>query len=331
MLIKEGTAAQLERYFTAKNWIAKNEKIVQVSKAGEGNMNCVLRIQTDKRSFICKQSNAYVEKYPHIAAPENRVQTEATFYQKIKTNQKIQKMMPELLGIDNENNIMILEDLGVIQDFGSLYELKSTLSENEILSLTSYLNELHQSFAKECVDEELTNLKLRLLNYEHIFKFPFMEENDFDLNTIQFGLQEVSLSFKKDTDLKKALEKLGNCYLKSGKHLLHGDFYPGSWFNCQGQIKIIDPEFCYFGLAEFDLGVFIAHLYLTKHDNKSIELVKKYYNKYQNLNHDLLNGFIGTEILRRIIGLAQLPLKMDLTDKKQLLEKAKQLILTKND
>jgi 5-methylthioribose kinase len=38
-------------------------------------MNCVLRIET-ARSFIIKQSRGYVEKYPQIAAPAERVLTE---------------------------------------------------------------------------------------------------------------------------------------------------------------------------------------------------------------------------------------------------------------
>ena len=331
MLIKQSTALQLQHYFILKKWIANDEKITGVSKAGDGNMNCVLRIQTDTRSFICKQSNDYVEKYPQIPAPKNRVQTEAAFYQKILINDKIQSYMPKLLGLDEQNNIMIIEDLGEIKDFSSLYDLNSTLSEFELRSITNYLNQLHQSFTKVQVDDELNNLELRELNYDHIFDYPFKDHNGFDLDAIQLGLQAISIEFKNDLTLKLIINKLGAKYLESGKTLLHGDFYPGSWLNCNGQIKIIDPEFCYFGYAEFDLAVLIAHLHLTKHNGHAIEFVKKAYLNYSFLNHKLLNGFVGTEIVRRLIGLAQLPLKMELSDKIQLLEKAKQLLLTYDD
>ena len=331
MLIKQYTALQLQHYFISKKWIADNEKVTHVSKAGDGNMNCVLRIQTDLQSFICKQSSDYVEKYPQIAAPRNRVQTEAAFYQKIKIIDKIQNYMPKMIGLDVQNNIMILEDLGEIQDFSSLYNLNATLYEHELLSITNYLNELHQAFKKEQADDELNNLELRQLNYDHIFDYPFKEQNGFDLDAIQLGLQALSIEFENDNALKLIVKKLGSRYLESGKTLLHGDFYPGSWFNCNGQIKIIDPEFCYFGHAEFDLAVLIAHLHLTKHNDNAIEFVKKSYLNYNSLNHKLLNGFVGTEIVRRLIGLAQLPLKMELCDKKLLLEKAKKLIINYND
>ena len=330
MIIKEATSAQLELYFFKNQWIDHDEKVQQVSIAGDGNMNFVVRIKTNKKSFICKQSAAYVEKYPQIAAPENRVQIEAAFYQKIKSNTKLQQMMPEFLGIDPEYNCMILEDLGEIQDYTSLYQLNKTISDSELISLTDYLNELHQSFQKAVADDEMANAALKKLNFEHIFIYPFLEENGFDLDTIHVGLQAISMPFKTDLVLKTALENLSKNYLASGKHLLHGDFYPGSWFNCNDKIKIIDPEFCFYGCPEFDLGVLLAHLHLTNHHHNAIELVKNSYINFSTLNLALLDGFIGVEIMRRIIGLAQLPLNMNLVKKQELLDKAKILILRNN-
>ena len=327
MNIKKSSVNELETYLIEKNWISTNEKVLHKMSAGDGNMNCVLRIQTNLNSFICKQSNDFVEKYPHIFAPKNRVQTEALFYKKIKINPKIQKMMPEMFGIDIENNIMFLEDLGDINDYSSLYTLQNKISNDELKSLTSYLNELHQSFVKSDGDFELSNIAMRKLNHEHIFEFPFLEDNGFDLDVIQNGLQQLAVPFKTDNVLKEAIKELSNRYLENGKYLLHGDFYPASWLNCGGEIKIIDPEFCYYGHREFDLGVFIAHLYLSNQQNEAIEFVKKCYIDFDTLNHKLLNGFIGIEILRRLIGLAQLPLKMNLELKNNLLKKAQKLIL----
>ncbi|MBC7493616.1 MAG: aminoglycoside phosphotransferase, partial [Flavobacterium sp.] len=131
MNIKKSSVNELETYLIENNWISTNEKVLNKISAGDGNMNCVLRIQTNLNSFICKQSNDFVEKYPHIFAPKNRVQTEALFYKKIKTNPKIQKMMPEMFGIDIENNIMFLEDLGDISDYSSLYTLQNKISNDE--------------------------------------------------------------------------------------------------------------------------------------------------------------------------------------------------------
>jgi 5-methylthioribose kinase len=73
--------------------------------------------------------------------------------------------------------------------------------------------------------------------------------------------------------------------------------------------------------------VLLAHLYLTQQKESVIGLIKAQYVSYEELNPTILNGFIGTEIMRRLIGLAQLPLKMDLKTKTRLLDFARDLIL----
>jgi len=317
----------LVSYLQRQQWLGLDETIVSFTKPGDGNMNYVLRVDTGRRTFIVKQSRAYVEKYPQVAAPEKRVVTEGAFYERISTEKAVQKFMPKLMGIDIENNVMAIEDLGKANDFMILYNLQNQLEESELIALLNYLNGLHDSFQKTVIDNELTNLELRKLNHEHIFHYPFLEDNGFDLNTIQDGLQELALPYKKDTRLKQQISLLGSLYMSKGKYLLHGDYYPGSWLKTTDGIMIIDPEFCYYGSREFDLGVLLAHLHLTNQNDHLHAVVVREYDAYSELNLDILNGFTGVEIMRRLIGLAQLPLSIDLKTKKQLLEFAKKLIL----
>ncbi|SEA67194.1 5-methylthioribose kinase [Flavobacterium gillisiae] len=318
---------ELAAYLHQQKWLDSDETIVSISKPGDGNMNCVLRIETATRSIIIKQSRGYVEKYPQVLAPANRVLTEGAFYKKIASVQGVQEIMPKLLGVDGVNNLIALEDLGKSNDYTVLYDLKQKIQEGELQQLVNYLNGLHQSFQKTVVDDELENTEMRKLNYEHIFEYPFREENGFDLDTVQEGLQAVAMPYKKDTELKQKIERLGSLYLSKGKYLLQGDYYPGSWLKTADGIKVIDPEFCFYGLREFDLGVFLAHMYLTQQKESTITFIKENYYSFEELNTTILNGFIGTEIMRRLIGLAQLPLKMELKTKAALLAFARDLIL----
>lgn len=313
-------------YLQKQHWLGLGETIVSLSKPGEGNMNYVLRVDTGARTFIVKQSRGYVEKYPQVPAPAKRVLTEGAFYQKISKEKMVQNYMPKIIGLDAENNVIVLEDLGKANDFTILYDLRHQLQSEELFALLNYLNGLHFKFQKSVDDDELANLELRKLNHEHIFLYPFMEENGFDLNTIQDGLQELAVPYKNDAELKQKIEILGALYLSNGNYLLHGDFYPGSWLKTENGIKIIDPEFCFYGSREFDLGVLLAHLYLTQQEAVLLEMVKKRYLYYSELDLSVLHGFIGAEIMRRLIGLAQLPLKMDLKTKGKLLRFAHALI-----
>ena len=314
-------------YLKALQWLSEEETIVSLTKPGEGNMNYVLRVDTGKRTFIIKQSRAYVEKYPQVTAPEERVITEAAFYDKVAQIPQLQAYMPKKLGIDANNRVLSIEDLGQANDFLSLYQEGTALKEASLTHLLQYLSGLHEGFMKSRIDDELENEEMRKLNHEHIFHYPFLEVNGFDLDVVQEGLQELALGYKKDLLLKQKIEVLGALYLSRGKYLLHGDFYPGSWLKTDDGIKVIDPEFCYYGSREFDLGVFIAHLYLTQQDAELIAMIPQKYQGYEQLSLTILNGFVGAEIMRRLIGLAQLPLKMDLGTKKKLLDFGYDLII----
>jgi 5-methylthioribose kinase len=326
-LLNPANPEELTKYLQQREWISTTENIIEVSKAGEGNMNCVMRAGTGKRTIIIKQSRDYVEKYPQIAAPANRVVIEGFFYKKISLQIKIKQMMPGLIGIDEESNIMALEDLGNATDYTFLYDLERLLNNEEITALASWLHVLHNRVKRSTEDAVLSNREMRGLNHEHIFNYPFQKNNGLNLDAVETGLQAIAMPYKNDLGLKKKVEDLGTLYLSEGRYLLHGDFYPGSWLHTANGIKIIDAEFCFYGLREFDLAVMIAHLYLTKHDETVLPAIKSNYPAFNELNIDILDGFIGTEIMRRLLGLAQLPLKLNLYEREYLLKKAYQLIM----
>lgn len=292
------------------------EKISHISVPGESNMNLVLRIRTNKGSYILKQSKSYVRKYPQIPAPIHRIEIEYQFLKQLAGNSFLASLSPKVWHYDAQNYLMLLEDLGEGSDFLSLYGGHRQLKSEEIKYLVDFLMHLHQL--------EITNFPatgaMRALNHEHIFNFPFLEENGVDLDTIQPGLQEVSLIYKTDPLLKEGIQALGNRYLSDGKVLMHGDFYPGSWLQVTSGIKIIDPEFGGLGDAEFDLGVFLAHLDLSEQAEDLSAQVQKQYNLP--VDWSLVQQYRGVEILRRLIGIAQLPASLSLDTKRSLLARA---------
>jgi 5-methylthioribose kinase len=301
----------------------KGELLISSKSAGEGNMNLVLRVKTNLRSVILKQSKPYVRKYPQIPAPINRIIIERTYYFLIGSDPVLKSFSPKVLAFYPESHLLITEDLGTGSDFSFLYQGKATLDHETLSDLAEYLNALHGLKIEEFPD----NSAMKILNHEHIFNFPFEEENGFDLNSIQPGLQEISLIFKRDRELKKALNKLGERYLSDGNTLLQGDFYPGSWLKMEDGLKIIDPEFGFMGDKEFDLGVLFAHFDMSQqHERLKEEFLKKYNHSFSSA---LINQYQGVEILRRLIGIAQLPVDLTLQEKRTLLEKARQLVLFK--
>ncbi|WP_179374677.1 phosphotransferase [Winogradskyella wichelsiae] len=298
-----------------------NETITHVTKPGEGNMNVVLRIETNLRSFILKQSRPFVQKYKDIQAPIERIDVEFQFYSSIENNILVSNHFPKVLKYNSEHHLLILEDLGKCEDMTSLYDTHIIdLSQLELL--VNIAANIHNSKAPENYPE---NKELRLLNHQHIFELPFIENNGFCLDDIQPGLEALSIPYKKDLLLKEKIKDIGHQYLSEGTTLLHGDYYPASWMTNKDSLYIIDPEFSFLGFPEFDLGVLAAHSIIITKDETLISNIEDYYPN--EIDKNLLAQITGIEIMRRLIGLAQLPISTSIKEKEALLQLAYKLIM----
>ncbi|GAB3981046.1 hypothetical protein GCM10028806_49950 [Spirosoma terrae] len=325
----------LQDYLRRRGWLDTEEVISSVEEPGEGKMNVTLRVTTPNRTLIVKQSREYVEKFSAIPAPGNRISNEGRFYQLIQPVAMLASYMPEFLGIDDENNILVLRDLGSNRPYTFLYESGQTLNETEVAELTNYLSELHLHFLTDHPNPALANRDMRILTYDHIFNSPFLDENGFDLDTVQPGLQQLAMVYKQDTKLKKVIQEVGSLYLADYQAgdlttLLHGDYCPKNWLKATaGQfsgIRVIDPERCFYGPPEFDVGVMMAHLMLAQQPGAALETVLSIYEKPAGFNDILRQRFTGVELMRRLIGIRQLPLGLSIDQKQVLLEEAHRML-----
>ncbi|MCG2462687.1 phosphotransferase [Flavobacteriaceae bacterium F89] len=327
MIILKSEKSALQAYLKTKGWLKPNEIVTAIEVPGKGNMNFTLRIKTRNRSFIIKQSRGYVEKYPQVPAPEERVLREAEFYNLTGLHDHLRKQMPEVYGIDIENHVLQLEDLGTGTDYSFLYEKNNFLAETELRPIIEFTAYLHRSINTKTTATRLANRPMRQLNHEHIFVYPYLEENGLNLDTVLMGLHEVGQRFKNDLALKKVIAELGKRYLSDGASLLHGDYFPGSWLRTDHGFKVIDPEFGFFGDPEFEIGVTLAHLKMAAQTNDLIQKAISIYKEIAPLDVILCEQFIAVEILRRILGLAQLPLALNLEERMKLLEEAHSILV----
>lgn len=318
---EDSTLKFLQEYLSSKGWLKKSEKITHISRAGEGNMNVVIRVTSNLRSIIVKQSRPFVQKYQHILAPIERIEVEHTFYKAV-SNSHINSHIPRIIGFDADTHILVMEDLGDCDDMSFIYHQRS-ITDNQFQTLITIIHQIHCAKAPSDFPD---NIKMRELNHQHIFILPFMSDNGFSLDDIQPGLQNLSLEYKENEQLKLIINSIGDKYLSKGDTLLHGDYYPGSWMSTDKKLYIIDPEFGFVGFKEFDLGVMAAHFIIATHDISYIEKIKISYPA--DIENELLKKVAGIEMMRRLIGLAQLPINRTLEEKRELLTMAKNLILS---
>jgi len=311
--------SSMNEYLRSIDFLTSAESVISVEIPGAGNMNYVLRVRTSERSFILKQSRPWVEKYPSIDAPIERINIEAAYFTALQEDEFLHSHSPEIYHVDASNFILLMEDLGVVDDLTHLYNSEVVIDTEDITALANYLSALHDL---EVVDFP-GNLGMRKLNHEHIFNYPYIMDNGFDLDEVQEGLGKLAVNESTHPQIINAISQAGEQYLAAdGQTLLHGDFYPGSWMKSNKSFFVIDAEFGFLGPREFDLGVFIAHMKMAdQHDS----LVKSFLQKYEAKNsfdRKLAYRFAGIEILRRLLGVAQLPLQISLEQKGKLIDTA---------
>lgn len=298
-------------------WLGAEEEVLSAAPAGEGNMNRTLRLSTGIRSIVLKQSVPFVARYPEIPAPHARDRVEAAFYREVADCPELAGAMPALLGHVAEHHLLAFEDLGGAADFTSAYRGGDL---EGLDALAAWLTALHRRTSSDPVFE---NADMRALNHAHIFEIPFVADNGLDLDGITPGLGTLQRLVSGDDGVMERASELGAAYLdaRTGS-LLHGDFYPGSWLRHADGPKVIDPEFAFVGPPEFDVGVLLGHLVLTGNAPRLPES----YVPGPAFDTAAANGFAGIEVLRRLLGVAQLPLDADIHAKGRWVDQAVELV-----
>lgn len=322
-MIKADASLSAEALMTRLGWLPSGRSVAWVAIAGAGNMNQVERVGLDDgKSLILKRANPWVQKYPDIPAPVARAAVEAAFYRAV-SGQAAGAAMPAHLGHDATSAANLFEDLGEGRDGMAAY-VGEPITRQLIEAVADWMRALHSlppPFAPV-----LANHAMRELNALHIFDFPLDPHSGFNLDAITPGLQACADALKHDQAFTAIVAAMKAHYLgDEGGVLLHGDLYPGSWLATVRGLFVIDPEFCWIGPREWDVGILCAHLRLSgQPPSLETDLIARY---GAPLDQTVLNRFIGVEIMRRLIGVAQLPLDIDLDAKAALLADARSLVI----
>ncbi|WP_116107994.1 phosphotransferase [Lewinella sp. IMCC34191] len=310
---------EVEAYLAEQDFLIPGEEVLAVLSAGEGNMNVTLRVLTSRRRIIVKQSRPWVARFPELDAPVDRILIERNFHQAIARNHFLVGHMPEMLRCDRENYVIILEDLGPLEDLSTVYNERTDFTRRQLGTLLRFAGEVHSLTPADFPP----NLMLKHLNHAHIFDLPFQAGNNFPLDAIYPGLAAVALPYQHDERLRDAVRELGQLYLDGGDRLVHGDYHPGSFLQLDDRVFVIDAEFAHLGRPEFDVGVLMGHLLMSRSSEKRIRQIDTDYAKPPGFDVALARKFCYVEIMRRIIGIAQLPLFLSLDERKHLLERAR--------
>ncbi len=330
------------------NYFRPDEE-VECVEIGDGNINYVYKATSklDGRSVIIKQADKLLRSSGRPLDPY-RSKIEARILQ--LEGELAPGFVPEVYYYDETMAATAMEDISA---YGNL---RDELMENRVYShLAENISEFLASTllpttdlvmdgiekkknVKFFINPELCFISEDLVLSEPYLSTPFFERNK---NVVTPGNEDfVSEHLYNNDELHAQVAILRNNFMNNAQALIHGDLHSGSIFANESGIKVLDPEFAFYGPMGYDIGNVIGNLFFSwankaftmpeqleaiealtftiasTYDLTESKLSEKYdelvtFPLYKNPSfkkhylHGCMAdsiGYAGTEIIRRVVG-----------------------------
>jgi len=240
---------------------------VRAREVGDGNLNLVFIITSQSgRSCALKQALPYVrlvgESWP-LTIQRNALERHAyEIYSSITPD-----LVPRVYHADERQALFIMEDLSRLRIVrGALTEgrlfprlaedVARFAAETMIRTCDFYLDSGEKKrLVARCVNPELCKITEDLVLTDPFFDAPS--------NQIEPELRPAMEELWQDTRAQDSVARLRHAFVTRAEALLHGDLHSGSVMADREETKIVDAEFAFFGPVAFDIGMFIANLWIS--------------------------------------------------------------------
>ncbi|MDT2523358.1 S-methyl-5-thioribose kinase [Enterococcus raffinosus] len=336
---------KIKQYVVEKLGAFPPEAPLTVTEIGDGNINYVFRVvnEATQESLIIKQADVLLRSSGRpLAIDRNRIEAEILRLQ----NELAPQFVPEVYYYDQKMYALTMEDVSDYQNMR--YELidkkifpgfSEEIAEYLVrtLLLTSDLV-LDRGEKKQRV-KAFINPEMCDISEDLVFTEPYDDYKQ--RNIVTSGNEQfVRENLYENVSLQVEVAILRNNFMNNAQSLLHGDLHTGSIFINQRDLKVIDPEFAFYGPAGYDIGNVLAHLYFPMVKNLFDETIDQDFHQWsmatieavydqiltklsvaydeavsfslyrhhafkdtmlQGIMSDAV-GYAGTEIIRRVVG-----------------------------
>lgn len=252
-------------YVKEKNLFPENANLT-VKEIGDGNINYIFKVENkiDGKSIVLKQADKLLRSSGR-PLDLTRSKIEANIL-RIENN-LAPHYVPEIYFYDEIMCVLAMEDISEYKNLrteliaGKIFpnfadNISEFLSRTLLLTTDLFMNKFEKKKnVKEFINPELCDISECL-----VFTEPY--DNNKNRNIITTGNEEfVENMLYKNEDLHFAILKLREKFMNYSQSLIHGDLHSGSIFINEKGIKIIDPEFSFYGPMAYDIGNVIGNLY----------------------------------------------------------------------
>lgn len=239
-----------------------------ITEVGDGNLNLVFIVKGDRGGIAVKQALPYVrlvgESWP---LPLSRAHYE---YLALSRQARLAPGLVPVLLHHNETlalTVMELLEPHIIMRKGLVAGTRYPRFVEDITTFMArtlfFSSDLALTAAekKEAIAAFAGNHALCKITEDLIFTDPYRiaEQNRW---TAPY-LDGLAASLRDDVELHVAISRLKLKFMASPEALLHGDLHTGSIMVTEGQTRVIDPEFAFYGPMGFDVGAVLANLLMA--------------------------------------------------------------------
>lgn len=334
----------VKEYVTKKLSLFSEEAELTIKEVGDGNINYVFIVEdtVTKKSVVVKQADVLLRSSGR-PLDINRNKIEADIL-KIQYD-LVPAFIPEIYYYDEKMAALTMEDISAYKNlryeleaqktFPKLADEISTFLVETLLSTTDLVWDRQD---KKNQVKNFVNIDMCDISEDLVFTEPY---NDYKKQNVIIEENQafVESFIYSNQALIAEVAKLRNNYMNNAQALVHGDLHSGSIFVNQEGMKVIDPEFAFYGPMGYDIGNVIGNLFFPLAKNEYFdenaefgswlkETIQSIYDQikekmqiafeekvtlslYQeelfktNYINDIMAdtlGYAGTEIIRRVIG-----------------------------
>lgn len=336
---------EVKCYVTSKLQYFQKDEVLQAEEIGDGNINYVFRVWNPDsgKSIIIKQADKFLRSSGRaLDVYRNKIEAEILKLEGMLA----EGFVPKVYAYDETMCVLAMEDISAYKNmrkelmegrfFPHFAENIAEFLARTLLPTTDLV--LDRAVKKDNVRLFL-NKELCDITEDLVLTEPY--DNYKNRNIVLPENEEFVKEFLYENEqLKADVAQLRDSFMNHAQALVYGDLHSGSIFINEQGIKIIDPEFAFYGPMGYDIGNVIGNLFFAwariqfiepRHTefitwcshtvadtiDLTMEKLSKVYEQCvecplyrtkefkQHYLRDVMSdslGYAGTEIIRRVVG-----------------------------
>lgn len=345
-----------------------NDADLVAREIGDGNINYVFIVEdrTRNKSLVIKHADVLLRSSGRLLDVErSRIEADALEIQ----NKYAPGLVPKVYHYDPVMCVIVMEDVSEYKNlrtellarktFPTLADDITTFMVNTMLPTTDLAMD---SAEKKDMQASYINKDLCKISEDLVFTEPYIDYKGRNI-ILDENMAFVKEHIYEDKELVLQAGILKNRFMNNAQALLHGDLHSGSIFANEKGIKVLDPEFAFYGPIGYDVGNVIGNLFFAWAHSKEVSpdenftkwiektilnildlFTEKFKVAYDKCVTDVMAktpeyktwyiesvlsdtaGCAGTEIIRRVIGDAKVAEVTSVTDIDKRLKLERRLI-----